>query len=272
MRDLAPSSSRAAAVPKRADHGLLLFFALTIALTIPFWIVGAVSGVQLLPGLPVAALAAFCPAAAAVILVARRRGAAGLTALLKRSVDLRLTLWLAPTLLLMPLVMVLSYGLQRLGGEQVPSPQITLSFAAALVVVALVAALGEELGWSGYAIDPMQARWGAVGAALAMGLFWAAYHYVGLAQAHRSLLWIAEWTVGTIALRVIITWLYNNTRRSVLTAALFHMTINVTWLLFPVAGSYYNPGVTGAILTVVAALVVVGWGPRTLVRRLAVFR
>ncbi|MBO0686442.1 MAG: CPBP family intramembrane metalloprotease [Candidatus Dormibacteraeota bacterium] len=266
MHDLAPSPSRGAAATDRADHALVPFFLLTIALTIPFWVLGAVSGLQLLPGLPVAALAAFCPAAAAAILVDRRRGAAGVLALLKRSVDLRLTLWLAPTLLLMPLVMALSYGLQRLVGEPVPPPQITLSSAAVLVVVTLVAALGEELGWSGYAIDPMQARWGALAAALGMGAFWAAYHFAGLAQAHRSVLWIAEWTVGTVALRVIITWLYNNTGGSVLTAALFHMTINVTWLLFPVAGSHYDPGVTSAILAVVAALVVVGWGPRTLVR------
>jgi membrane protease YdiL (CAAX protease family) len=41
-----------------------------------------------------------------------------------------------------------------------------------------IAALGEELGWSGYAIDPMQARWGALKASILLGIFWAVYHYI----------------------------------------------------------------------------------------------
>lgn len=127
-----------------------------------------------------------------------------------------------------------------------------------------VGALGEELGWSGYAIDPMQARWGALRASIVLGLIWAVYHYLGLAQANRSIAWVAWWSVGTVASRVIITWLYNNSGKSVLAAALFHMTINVTWQLFPVNGSYYDPSVTGLILAAVAAIVVVGWGARAL--------
>jgi hypothetical protein len=37
------------------------FFALTFALSIPFWVIGAVRPRELLPGLPVAALMALCP-------------------------------------------------------------------------------------------------------------------------------------------------------------------------------------------------------------------
>jgi hypothetical protein len=44
------------------------------------------------------------------------------------------------------------------------------------------------------------------------------------------------------------------------------MTINLTWQLFPINGSYYDPGVTALIEVVVAAIVVVVWGPRTLAR------
>lgn len=73
--------------------------------------------------------------------------------------------------------------------------------------------------------------------------------------------------LGTIAARVIIVWLYNNTGRSVLAAALFHATQNVTWQLFPVQGSYYDPGVTSLILALVAAFVALAWGPLTMARR-----
>lgn len=251
------------------SRSLLPFFLLVVALTIPFWLISAATGLELLPGLPVAALAAFCPMTAAVILVYRENKTAGVTALLKRSFDFKrieAKVWYAPILLLMPVVSVLSFGVLRLSGTPVPGPRIAVLPALILCVVFFVGALGEELGWSGYAIDPMQVRWGALLAAIALGLFWAVYHYIALVQAHRSVAWIAWWTLSTVALRVIIVWLYNKTGRSVFAVALFHMTFNVTWQLFPVSGSYFDPRVTGAILALVAVIIVLVWGPQTLAR------
>ena len=69
-----------------------------------------------------------------------------------------------------------------------------------------------------------------------------------------------------MANRVLITWLYNNTGGSVFVAVLFHAMINVTWQLFPINGSYYDPRVTGLITAAVAVIVVIGWGPRTLMQ------
>jgi hypothetical protein len=41
---------------------------------------------------------------------------------------------------------------------------------------------------------------------------------------------------------------------------------NVSWALFPNYGSHYDPFVTGVITWLVAAIVIVGWGPKTLGR------
>lgn len=250
----------------RSTGSILRFFLLAVVLIVPFWVIGGVTGLQVLPGLPLAGLGTFCPAAAAGIVVHQECGGAGVVALLRRSIHLEAKIWLAPTLLLMPVVSAVSFAVLRLSGVLVPVPQAGLTYALILCAASFIGALGEELGWSGYAIDPMQARWGALRASIVMGSIWALYHYVGLVQAHRALMWIAGWTLGTLALRVIVVWLYNNSGRSVLVAALFHMTINVTWQLCPVDGSYYDPGVTGLILAVVAAIAVAGWGPRTLAR------
>jgi uncharacterized protein len=105
-----------------------------------------------------------------------------------------------------------------------------------------IAGLCEELGWSGYAIDPLQARWGALGAGLLMGLVWAAWHWVPLVQAHRSATWIGWWSLYTVALRVVIVWLYNNTGKSVFAASLFHAFSNVSGITL---ANYYNPRITG---------------------------
>lgn len=239
---------------------------LALALIIPFWVLGALTGLQILPGLPVSALGVVCPGVAALICAYRENRRTGATTLLRRMFDAhRITAkgWYAPVLLLMPMVMALSLAVQQLAGAAVPPPQIALVPTLILTVVFFAGALGEELGWSGYAIDPMQARWGALRASLVLGAFWAAYHYLGLAQAHRSVAWVAWWTLGTLAARVIIVWLYNNTGKSVFAAALFHMTINVTWQLYPIGGSYYDPRVTGLILAVAAVIVTGIWGSRT---------
>ena len=123
--------------------------------------------------------------------------------------------------------------------------------------------MGEELGWSGYVIDPLQERWGALRASVLVGVVWGVWHYVPLIQAHRSTTWIAWWSLYTMALRVLIVWLYNNTGRSVFTATLFHALSNVSSVTY---SNYYVPRITGLIVAFMAALVVLVWGPRTLVR------
>jgi membrane protease YdiL (CAAX protease family) len=247
----------------------LKFVFLVFALTVPFLLIGAVTGLQLLPGVPVAGLAFVCPALAATLLVYRENKKAGVTALLKRSFDfkrIKAKVWYLPALLLMPVVMVLSFIALRLTGTLFPAPQFEIVSTLLLFVGFFIGGLGEELGWTGYAVGPMQARWRALNAGLVLGLISAVWHDVALLQAHRSVDWIAWWSLGAVAQRVIIVWLYNNAGKSVFIAALFHMTVNLTWQLFPVSGSFYDPRVTSVILAVAAAIIVVIWGPRTLTR------
>jgi hypothetical protein len=135
---------------------------LVFALSFPFLLAGALTTFQVVPGVPVSALILiFCPATTAIILVYRENKMAGVRELLKRSFDykrIRAKIWYAPLILTMPVVAVLSYGALRLMGVPVPPPQFSVLTVLALSLVAFIAALGEELGWSGYAIDPMQDR------------------------------------------------------------------------------------------------------------------
>jgi CAAX protease family protein len=239
---------------------------LVFAVSLPLWLIGAVTGLQLLPGLPVGALMVYGPVTAASILLYREKWTAGVIELLKRSFDyqrIEAKGWYVPIILLMPAVTVLTYGVMRVKGLPLAAPRYPVLAALAMFLAFFVAALGEELGWSGYVIDPMQARWNALEASILVGLVWAACHWVPLGQAHRSAAWIAWWSLYTVALRVLIVWLYNNTRRSVFAAALFHAFGNVSGITF---SDYYDPRITGLIVTVAAASVTVVWGPRTLAR------
>ncbi|MBR7621834.1 CPBP family intramembrane metalloprotease [Phenylobacterium sp. 20VBR1] len=240
-----------------------VFFGLVFLLAIPFYVLGALVEWPLMPGLPIAALAIVCPALAAIILVYRAEAWTGVSTLLRRGVDrVRPPGWLLPILMIMPLVMAASFGIQRLMGAPIPAPQLSLVSGVLYCVLFFVAALCEELGWSGYATDPLVSQFGPLGAGLVLGLVWALYHYVPLAQVHRSIGWVACWSIGTVATRVMIVWLYTHAGRSVLAATLFHMTVNVTWQMFPIHGSFYDPRVTGPLSALAAVLLVAIGGRR----------
>lgn len=125
------------------------------------------------------------------------------------------------------------------------------------------------MGWTGYATDPLQERRSALSAALIIGTIGAAWHFIPPWLLQNSPVWAAGQALSTVALRVLIVWLYNNTHKSVFAATLFHGMVNVAGFSFPNFGSHYDPVVTGgAIAVAVAAVVVAVWGgPTTLARR-----
>ena len=247
----------------------LKFFALVLVLSVPLWLIGAATDLQVMPGLPASTLMAFSPMAAALILVFPQNRVAGVIALLKRSLDFRrikAKRWYVPILLLMPGVSVVVYWLMRWMDMPLPVPQIELVPALLMFLAFFVGALGEELGWSGYVLDPLQDRWGALRAGLWLGLVAIIWHLVPLLLLQRSPAWIAWWCLYALGARILIVWLYNNTGRSVFAVALFHATLNLSYMLFPVYGSHFDIRLGGLVTAFAAAMVIVLWGPRTLTR------
>ena len=236
---------------------VVAFFGLTATLTTPLWAAGAASGALLLPGLPVAALAVVCPAIAATLLLWVRCSGAAARASLARTLDAgRIkAAWWPAILLTWPAVSVASFLILRLSGSGVPDPRLAVLPIAALSGVFLVGALCEELGWTGFALEPLKARFGWLGAALLIGAFWAAWHVPALLQVRRPTVWIAWWAVGTVAARVIMVWLFDNAGGSVFGVAVFHAAGNVCWQLFPIHGSWFDPRLNGMLLAVIACAV-----------------
>ena len=245
------------------------FFLLVFALSLPVWLMGAATGLQLMPGLSVSALAAFCPAIAALTLVYKKRSRVGVLTLLKRSFDfkrIKEKRWYVPVIFLMPAVSVAMYVLMHLMDMPLPAPEFQLWPALLMLIAFFVSALGEELGWSGYALAPLQDRWGALGASLTLGAVGVVWHLIPLLLSHRSPTSIAWWCLHALAARVLIVCLYINTGKSVFAAALFHATLNLACMLFPVNGSHFDIRLSGIMMALVAFTVVAVWGPKTLTR------
>lgn len=246
----------------------LSFFILLFVLTLPFWLLSAlVQTPSWVPiNLPLSALAIVSPPISACILLFREEGASGVGKLLRRSFDLRRIkplLWYLPILLLCPLILLLSYWVALLLGQKLPEPHISPLTLLVFLLVFLFAALCEELGWTGYATDPLQERWGALTGALLLGTVWALWHIIGFKQGH-DWVWVAGQCFTTIGLRVLMVWLYNNAGRSLFAMVLFHAMVNVSEFSYPNNGSHYDPVITGTITAIIAVIVTYLWGARTL--------
>ncbi|MDD1715532.1 MAG: CPBP family intramembrane metalloprotease [Methanolinea sp.] len=250
------------------------FFVLVYALSIPFWVVNVLFPLNLpIDNLPVTDIGAtFMPLVAASILVHREGEPGGVRRFLKRVFDYkRITkkIWYIPIFLLMPIVYVITYTIMRLAGLPVPAEWHIPLVLPLLFVAFFFAAAGEELGYTGYAIDPLQSRYPSLTAGIMAGSFWAIWHLPSMIQIGQTPGLIAWGLLGTVGFRILIVWIYNNTGNSVCAAILFHAMTNTGRSVFPGSRSAYElaDGIAGYSLIIVTAVIVVFlWGSKTLAR------
>jgi uncharacterized protein len=249
------TSQKARQEPLPLNYFMLVFF-----LSVPFWMLGG-NRLPLPVNLPISALMFVVPVIAASILVYQLDGFNGIKTLFKKVVDvknIKNPLWHVPILLLTPLLYFLSFVFMQLTRMPLPDPiQIPWRLLPVFFAMYFVSATCEELGWTGYAIDPLQKRWGDVTAGIVLGIVWQLWHLVPALQLHHPAAWIAWHSLQGVALMVLIVWFYNVTGKNVLAAILVHAMDNVSWSLFPNFGSAFDPFVTG-MMTIVTALIVIG--------------
>jgi len=246
----------------------LSFFLVAIALYIPFVVFARV---QVLPNTSLVNFGAFIPTMAALILIYRENKISGVKELLKRSFDfqrIKSKIWYLPIFLLYPCIVAVQYGIAILFGLQVPSPHFSFWIPIMFVIV-FIAALGEELGWMGYAFEPMQERLGTLKASVLLGVVWAAIHIPLFSVAGASPYWIMWQCIYIAVTRVLFVWIYSNTGKSLFAVSAIHATFNISWQFFPPSGgllvpSFYDPRNLALTVIILTVIVVFFWGPGTL--------
>ncbi len=235
------------------------YVAWTIGLSVPFWLAGSVVDAEIAEGVPISGLMVVCPAIAASILSYRSAGRAGVSELWRRTVDVRgvpRKRWFLPAALTIPAAVASTYWIEELVGTASPVEAVALPSLLVMSAVFLVAAVAEELGWTGYATDVFQRRRSELLTGLAIGAVWAIWHWIPLLTAGRSAWWIGWWTVFTVASRVLIVIFYNRSGRGVSVAVVFHTMTNVATVIF---ADLFDPFITGVIVAG-AAIVVAAMG------------
>ncbi len=261
-------------VIKAPSGSPLLFFSLVFALTVPFWVLSTRIKVAGLPdNLPVTDIGAtFVPLMAASILVYRKEKLSGVKRLLKRAFDhekIKPPIWYLPIVGLMPFLYLLTYIVMHLIGLPLPTAWYVPALTPLLFLAFLVAAAGEELGYMGYAIDPLQQRWSALTSALIVGSLWAIWHVPSMIQIGQTPTLMAWGLAATVAWRVLYVWIYNNSGMSVLAIIVIHALGNTGRSIFPGGRAAYelaDASVGYSIIITAAAIVTLLWGPKTLAR------
>ena len=210
-------------------------------------------------------LASFSPAVAAIILISVNEGAVGIKSLVSR-----LFLWRVPfkwylIALLAPITMeLLAILTLRILGELVTTLSLSdwlqiipaqLPGLAVMLLFLVMNSAGEELGWRGYAMPALQARFGSVWASLILGLLWGLWHLptFWIPGSSQYGLPIPGYVLASIGFTFIYTCIFNGSKGSVLLACLFHGASNFTL-------TYANtifPGVFGNLYLSLPALMIV---------------
>lgn len=258
-------------------HPLTSFFALAYALTWLAWSPWYLSqdGVGLLPYdgegisdyLNTVALI-LGPTLSAFIITGVTEGRAGVRRLLRRIVLWRVGFgWYLFVLLGIPAIILLSTivvpgALASFDAAAVPTT-LFLYVVATPIFLFAGGPVFEEIGWRGFALPRLQRLYGPLAGSLVLGALWGLWHIPlflipSWDTPHGSFLDLVMFLVWAVSITILFTWVFNNTKGSVLIAILAHGSVNsaaaAVYSIFPA------PAVTEGV-----ASFVIGFGVVALV-------
>lgn len=224
----------------------LVYFAAVFSVTYVLWFAGAyvsfqedLSGLYMLLMLP----GLMAPFLISLVFIFGSKNSELIRDFVNRLVNLRLIepKMLPVFFLIMPLSVVVSILLSLLFGGSVSQFQLSegFSFSSGFVPVLLLlllAAAFEELGWRGYAFDSLQSRHTFFKASIIFGILWSLWHFPLIFVNnsyqyeifHESIWYAVNFFVGIIPIGIIISWICIKNGKSIPAAILFHFIVNMS--------------------------------------------
>lgn len=188
--------------------------------------------ILVLPGIALGA------SGAALVITAIVYGASGVKGLLKRFLLWRVGWrWFVFAVVGLPLIKVCVGALFMSGWEpfKALAPSALVLYPAAYFSHFYFGPLFEEAAWRGFALPRLQKKFSPLTGTLILGVLWGLWHlpvYLpsniqksGLGGGIATFL---VFMLVTLGLTVIFTWLFNNTRGSLLLAVLLHASVDGT--------------------------------------------
>jgi membrane protease YdiL (CAAX protease family) len=227
------------------------FFLLTFAYSWVIWIPSVLDGIGIeLPfivtgySIVVVIIGAFAPMMAAITLVAQEEGWKGIRAFLGQALDFRIKPVVLILALSLPLLIhVIAHYLALAVGLDVAKTLFPTEIPVAPIVLAipyffLMLVIGggqEEIGWRGYAQEPLQEKIGVIPASLVIGLIWGIWHlplWFMTGDLHSAYSFLA-FVMMTTSISIMYAWLYNSSGKKLVVVMFFHAMNNTAAPLLP---------------------------------------
>jgi membrane protease YdiL (CAAX protease family) len=264
--------------PVLRRHPVAIFFVVTYVVAWAVWLPLVIleDRIPPAPELLLTILGSATPSVLAIILVARLQGRGEVRRLLRRLLMGRVGIGWYAAIVALTALPVVAVWVSTLLGAPAPVVAVTIPGALSLFLFSVFpgSALGEELGWRGFALPRLQARRSALAASLIVGAVWGTYHFplFLLGSPVRPFALFLPFALSCVIMSIFYTWMYNGTGGSLLIAVLLHAATNLplTIVMGPleerVLPSYW---IYVALLAVAAAVLIARTGAATLSRSAA---
>lgn len=211
--------------------------------------------------LPLMVIGAAGPTLVAIAMAALE-GRAGLRALFRVGAATRHRLSLGAVALAHPFVAHMAGSLALvLAGQYTARHLAYPPLLPEQIAIAIIAPVGEEYGWRGYALPRLQAVMSPVAASALIGVVWAAWHvptfFMPGATMDTLLLFLPLMIAGSL----IYTWLHNASGGSMFVVVLAHLGIHLDNIARADAmGDGLRPAIATTVVLAIFAAALVGSG------------
>ena len=153
--------------------------------------------------------------------------------------------WALLALVLSPALLLISIPVDSILNKRplssYPFPEISLSLIGPIILKFFYQffffnATGEETGWRGFVLPRLQARTNPLVAALIIGFFWATWHFPfwqAQGQPISAVEFLVAMYIGHILMSVLIVWICNRAKGSILVAGFAHAALNTAQAFIP---------------------------------------
>jgi membrane protease YdiL (CAAX protease family) len=229
-----------------------------------------------------------------IIITAIADGKDGLKKLFGRLLIWRIGIgyWAFALFILPPTILLGLYLSPFFGGEPIDLSNIQPLYIIVpmLIMTFITAGLGEEIGWTGFLTPRLQTHYNALVSSIIRGVLWGLWHFPlfifsGLDHPILEGFPYADWVaqkgfliamgsfilMNQIPWSVFYTWMFNNSKGSLLLPAILHGS--EVWMAYWVLstginqGNYDNYWGYGLIMVLIAVIIVLTNGARNLSRK-----
>lgn len=221
-------------IKKLNDYQTITYFIITFVFTWIFWSIAFNSTSSTLNG-TLRIVGSFMPSIMAIIFTGYYDGVNGIKKMLDKLIIWKVNpffyafifLYTALSIYLPTLIcsiIGINYKINisnHISNFQLTSPITTI--VGFLAVMIFGGPIGEEIGWRGFALPKLQSKLNPIVSSIILGAIWASWH-IPMFYFHVSGYDISfiSYLLETIWLTILFTWVYNNTKGSLLMVILYH--------------------------------------------------